>query len=367
VNEQSDVNLHSIPVCLMMIVRNEEAVLPRLIESVLPLISSWVIIDTGSTDKTPDIAQHLLGHLPGSLLHREWVNFGHNRTELIQQMPHDVDFALLLDADHVLEVDSVEDFFRELKENHSDNLLMLNVIDTPLTYAMPYMVRSGTAYRFVGSTHEYITSDSPISKSAPLESIRVRHLGDGGFKSDKLERDRELLERELREAGDSPRTRFYLGQTFEMLGSSELAIEHYSASATLATWDEEKYVATLRVGRLLKARGDSQNALSKFFAANEICPDRSESIYEIVKILQEMGGYKFAHRALNNAAYRSKQRILFLEPWITDFALPIEEAVVAWHVGHVSEAREKFTEILTKPGITPDLESLIKRNLEFCK
>lgn len=353
-------------ICLMMIVRNEEKTLPRLISSVLPVISSWVIIDTGSTDNTQEVAQSLLSHLPGKLLEKEWVNFGHNRSELVSEIPNDADFALLLDADHVLHLESEEDFFREVRKNNQDDCLMIEVVEEKFTCSMPYLIRSGPKYRFVGSTHEHLTADTALKKSQPLKSLQLNHIGDGGSKGDKFERDRYLLEQDLLNGGDNSRTRFYLGQTLESLGLQQEAVEQYTHCKNLSTWDEEKYIASLRIGRILQKSEDSNSALVEFFTAYEICPDRSEALYEIVKILQQMNGYKFAHRALNNAHYASKTRILFIETWTRDFSLPIEEAVIAWNVGHVQEAKEKFTAVLNKPGITPDLEALVLKNLEFC-
>ncbi|MGW8788902.1 glycosyltransferase, partial [Heyndrickxia sporothermodurans] len=43
-------------ICLSMIVKNEASVIRRCLDSVRPLIDTWVIIDTGSTDGTQDIA-----------------------------------------------------------------------------------------------------------------------------------------------------------------------------------------------------------------------------------------------------------------------------------------------------------------------
>ena len=39
-------------ICLNMIVKNESAIIIRLLESVIPLIDSYCICDTGSTDNT---------------------------------------------------------------------------------------------------------------------------------------------------------------------------------------------------------------------------------------------------------------------------------------------------------------------------
>ena len=40
---------------LCMIVKNEEHVIERALRSVLPHVDTWVIIDTGSTDRTKEL------------------------------------------------------------------------------------------------------------------------------------------------------------------------------------------------------------------------------------------------------------------------------------------------------------------------
>ena len=44
-------------ICLNMIVKNESKIITRLLKSVLPLIDSYCICDTGSTDNTIEIIQ----------------------------------------------------------------------------------------------------------------------------------------------------------------------------------------------------------------------------------------------------------------------------------------------------------------------
>jgi glycosyltransferase involved in cell wall biosynthesis len=68
---------------LCMIVRDEEAVIGRCLTSALPLIDTWTICDTGSTDATADLVAEVLAGVPGELHRRPWVDFGHNRSEAI--------------------------------------------------------------------------------------------------------------------------------------------------------------------------------------------------------------------------------------------------------------------------------------------
>ena len=42
-------------ICLCMIVKNEAGVIKRCLDSVRAIINTWVIVDTGSDDGTPEI------------------------------------------------------------------------------------------------------------------------------------------------------------------------------------------------------------------------------------------------------------------------------------------------------------------------
>src|SRR5947207_1266875 len=85
-----------------MIVKDEEDVIGRCIESVRGLIDAWVICDTGSTDATRERAMEALDGLPGDWHDRPWVDFGHNRSELMALARGRADYLLLLDADETV-------------------------------------------------------------------------------------------------------------------------------------------------------------------------------------------------------------------------------------------------------------------------
>src|SRR5215213_7941349 len=89
-------------ICLNMIVRNEATVIRRCLDSVRPLIDSWVIVDTGSTDGTQSIIREHLRDLPGELFERPWVDFGHNRNEALELGRGRAEYLFFIDADEVL-------------------------------------------------------------------------------------------------------------------------------------------------------------------------------------------------------------------------------------------------------------------------
>src|SRR5262245_40841050 len=86
-------------VCLSMIVKDEAHVIRRCLDSVRPLIDSWVIVDTGSTDGTQDIIRTHFADLPGELFERPWKDFAHNRTEALELARGRAGYVLVMDAD----------------------------------------------------------------------------------------------------------------------------------------------------------------------------------------------------------------------------------------------------------------------------
>src|SRR5437016_2494606 len=88
-------------ICLNMIVKNESHVIRHCIASVKPYISSWVIVDTGSTDGTQEIIRNELQDIPGTLYERPWVNFALNRNEALELAKTRADFLLFVDADEI--------------------------------------------------------------------------------------------------------------------------------------------------------------------------------------------------------------------------------------------------------------------------
>ena len=105
--EKIDVDLDKKPtICLVMIVKNESAVIRRCLDSVAKYINHWVIVDTGSTDGTQDIIKDHMDSLgiPGTLFKKEWKDYGTNRTESLQLAAGLCDYRLVIDADDVLEV-----------------------------------------------------------------------------------------------------------------------------------------------------------------------------------------------------------------------------------------------------------------------
>lgn len=124
-----------IRISLCMIVKNEEKVLDRCLASIFDLMDEIIIVDTGSTDRTKEIA----GKYTGRIYDFAWCDdFSKARNFAFEKAA--CDYIYSADADEVLDEENHEKF-RLLKEN-----LMPEVEIVQMYYGN--QLANGTVYNF---------------------------------------------------------------------------------------------------------------------------------------------------------------------------------------------------------------------------
>jgi tetratricopeptide (TPR) repeat protein len=345
---------------LAMIVRNESAVIARALNSVKDFVDVWTIIDTGSTDNTVEIIRNELDGIPGALYEREWVNFGHNRNELLDLARETADFLILLDADiEVRHLESVD--LRSLTCDSYDVHVTGGV-----EYFFPYIIKSNFGWRYVGATHEYLSAP-PQTKatSARLESVEFHHHGDGGSKAEKYTRDLALLEAALLESPNDPRTLFYLAQTRQNLGDFTGALSAYRSRIEAGGWEEEIFWSMYQIAEIYRLLGDWSMALSGYLLAWDYRPHRIEPLVRASMGLRELGAHQTAFAVLDRAKSTMDPggERLFVESWMYEWAFDFEWAINAWWVGHKEEARAIWNKLLERDDLPENYRTSVESNL----
>jgi glycosyltransferase involved in cell wall biosynthesis len=346
-------------ICLCMIVKDEAAVIERCLSSLEGLIDSWVICDTGSADGTQGLIEAALVGVPGELHERPWVDFGHNRSELMRLARGRADYLLLLDADMTVI------FEREgLGELGADSYMLRHAGE--LEYRIKRLVRGSRDWWYEGSTHEYLTTDGPETVEN-LDAIVVHHHADGGARADKFTRDRELLEGELLRDPNNARAVFYLGQTHRDLGDRARAIEFYERRALMGGWDEEVFYSLLQVGVLHGEAGDWPAAMLGLMRAWEQRPQRVEPLYELALGLRDRRLYRpafmFARRGLD---VPQPDDVLFVQPWVYRWGMLFEYSISAYWVGKHQAALGACDRLLKMRDLPEQHRAQTVENREFC-
>jgi glycosyltransferase involved in cell wall biosynthesis len=197
-------------ICLNMIVKNEAANIERCLAAAMPVIGSWVICDTGSTDDTPQrITCFFSGHgIPGELHRIPFHNFGEARNEaleLCRRSTLQFNYVLFADADMELVVGDAG--FADRLSAAAYHVQQRNVI----SYDNIRLLRRDAEARYVGVTHEYL---KVAEKSERLTDIWFIDHATGANRAGKYERDARLLEEDLVRDPADARNVFYLAQSY---------------------------------------------------------------------------------------------------------------------------------------------------------
>ena len=341
-------------IALAMIVRNESAVIERCLTSVLPLIDSWVICDTGSTDGTPDLIRSTLDGLPGKLHERPWVDFGHNRTELMELARGAADFLLLVDADMTVVQRA------PLRELTADAYLLRE--SGPLDSAVVRLVRGDSDWRYEGATHEYIAAEGQY-RIEELDELLIEHHAEVPARRDKLLRDVALLKRDLARPEAMRRALFYLGQTFRDLGRPDLAADYYRQRVEAGGSSEEVFYANFQEG-VLRLESDFEAAVAILLEAWEKRPTRAEPLFELARAyrLREYPAvaHMFASRGLR---IEYPDDVLLVHRHVYEWGLRLERALAASDLGRLEEARADLLALLREADLSRPTERFVSRTL----
>jgi predicted GH43/DUF377 family glycosyl hydrolase len=342
-------------IALCMIVRDEAAIVERCIASVADLVDTWVVCDTGSTDGTQDTIRSALADVPGTLHETAWVDFGHNRSELMALARGAADYLLLLDADMTVEHDGV------LPELAADAYLLRET--GSLDFGVPRLVRGDRRWWYDGATHEHIASDGRLEQHE-LPELRIVHHADGSARWEKLVRDVALLKRDIARDPDRPRPVFYLAQTYRDMGKRDLAIATYRRRVEMGGWDEEAFYANLQEG-IVRAEDDPAAATPVLLEAWERRPSRAEPLHELARLHRQRGEVSLAHLfASRGLEIPYPPDVLFVHRWTYEWGLRVERGLAATALGRLAEARADFEHLASDTALPEDITAFAVAQLE---
>ena len=323
-------------ICLNMIVKNESKIITRLFDSVLSIIDCYMICDTGSTDDTKEIIKSYFEskHIPGKIINEPFKNFAHNRNVALQNCIYMSDYILLLDADMVLDVRS----FKKTDLVH-DCYFVLQGSDA-FHYNNVRIVRNNGLFKYNGVTHEYV--DTPPNTgihTLDKTKIFINDIGDGGSKTNKYERDIELLTKGIEEEPQNrERYYFYLANSYFDLRKYDQAIENYKIRITLKGFDQEIWYSYYRIGFCYKEQGQIEKAIYTWLEGYNFFPLRIENLYEIVSHYRIIGKQilsMFYYDMAKNTQKKIKDKdsYLFLYNDVYTYKLEYEYSIIACYLG----------------------------------
>lgn len=370
------INPKKIPtICLNMIVKNESQIIIRLLESVLPLIDSYCICDTGSTDDTIHLISTFFQktEIQGKIIQEPFRDFGYNRTFALDSCAdiENSDYILLLDADMILWMNPKIPII-EFKEKLIGDAYLVSQGTSSFHYKNVRIVRNRIGFSYWGVTHEFAKAphDGILMSKIDENEFFISDIGDGGCKDDKIVRDIRLLTAGLETNPSNGRYTFYLANSYQDQGNNEKAIEFYKKRIEIGGWIEEIWHSHYSIGNCYKKLRQPEIAIIHWLEAYNKFPSRIENLYEIIRYYREKGNTNLAYMFFTLADYERKNApvwdYLFTQLDVYNFKIDYELTIIGYHCNrHHYDLNMTCMKVLTDNNSDKRMNDNVLSNYKF--
>jgi glycosyltransferase involved in cell wall biosynthesis/predicted TPR repeat methyltransferase len=290
-----------------MIVKNEEATLERCLASVRGLVDEINIVDTGSDDRTVEIAKRCGARVRSE----QWTgDFSHARN--ISLAMARADWVLILDADEVLAPEAARNIKAAVRSSKTTAYMMptRNYTDNhevggfmpndgafePARHCKGWvesrkirLFRRRPGIRFEGEIHEVVgPSVARSGGRIGFLDVVVHHFGHMANGEQLKRKFRNMLpsaEAKCRNQKDDYKAHYELGVIHAQLGDFEKAEERFRESIALRA---DFALARYDLGVLLSRTGREEQALAEFRVAAENDPDNPDALNNLADSLQRL-------------------------------------------------------------------------------
>ena len=209
-------------ISLCMIVKDEESTLGRCLDSVKDLVDEIIIVDTGSVDKTKEIARTYTD----KIYDFTWIdNFAAARNFSFEKAS--MDYILWLDADDVISESERKKFekFKELFPEEIDIIFMqystaYSSENTSISTRRERLIKRSINCKWIGAVHEVLDYDSKATKI--LVEIAITHKKEKEFSNRNIKIYEKIMENGEKLA---PRDLYHYGKELMAHGYIEKAID----------------------------------------------------------------------------------------------------------------------------------------------
>lgn len=276
-----------------MIVKNESEVLRRALDGVKNLCDEIVIVDTGSTDDTKQIAREYTD----KVFDFPWCDdFSAARNFALGKIT--TDYWLWLDADDILSprtASAISKFMRA-GANGADVIMLPYVLSTDgrgkptFSYYRERIMKTDGGFRWEGRVHEAVAPHGRIEKLP----YPVLHAKPSGRSNGSRNLD---IYRRAAARGDvfSPRETYYYARELYFNGDEGGARKEFERFLTMpGGFYVNKIDACVMLSRIYRQAGDSESALG--FAAYSFIygPPSGEACCELGELYFDKGDYATA-------------------------------------------------------------------------
>ena len=272
---------------LCMIVRDEEERLEQCLQSVKEAVDEIVIVDTGSKDRTKEIALRYTDSVYDDVWQDDFAA-ARNRAFSLASKP----FILWMDADDVIDAQEIPKLIR-LKQELNDQI---DAVMMPYHYAFSSdgkaslilererIVRRAAGFVFEGAVHEAMT----VMGNVIHADVVVRHTGTHGHKSNR--RNLAIYEKQIASGKKmTARDQYYYARELKNADQLEKAERAFAAFLEGNGWIENRIDAYIQRGECLQKLGRVSEAKRSLLLSFAEASPRAEALCALGACLMEEG------------------------------------------------------------------------------
>lgn len=279
-------------VSLCMIVKNEEAVLARCLESVKDAVDEIILVDTGSTDRTKAIAAEYTDKIFDFAWRDDFSaarNFSFSKATM--------EYAMWMDADDVLTKEDREAFiaFKEAIPSDADAVMMKynTAFDEEgkptFFYYRERLIKRSIPYTWKGRIHEAIVHSGRTMHT----EIAITHQS---VKKSYSDRNLKIYEKQIADGEElTPRDLFYYGRELYYHKHWDQAILVLTRFLNAKNgWLENNIEACKILSYCYGEKGDTAAAMDALTKSFQYDIPRAEICCELGRRLMQEGRYVLA-------------------------------------------------------------------------
>jgi glycosyltransferase involved in cell wall biosynthesis/Flp pilus assembly protein TadD len=354
-------------VSLCMIVRNEERFLPECLRSVADLVDETVVVDSGSTDRTREIAEGF----GARVIDFQWVDsFADARNESLRHATGN--WVLWMDADERLDAANRERLRALLAGLGSENAGYVMRQSSRLEAGHQAVVHvdqvrlfpnhPGLAWRY--RVHEQILPGlRALGASVRPTDIVIEHAGfaEATLQGPKVDRNWRLLQRELEEHPDDTFVLYNLGAVALTQGRLAEALAYFQQFLDRAEPDDNLLPKVhALVTRCRHQEGRRDLALQACQTGRAAFPQDAELLFWEAVLLHERGDLAGAESSLTQLlALPRGLNFTSADSGMQGYRARQFLAEVCWAQGRTEQAEAHLHQVLAEcPGFPPSLRLL---------
>jgi glycosyltransferase involved in cell wall biosynthesis len=349
---------------LTMMIKNEEKRIEVSFDSVKDICRTFVILDTGSTDRTLDVVRSYCAQHNITLHLREtpFVNFEKSRNDLLdfadEVLKHHY-FLLLFDCNDELRNKDELTKLCEAYKGEATGFYLRQQWWTGRSldnYFNTRMVLSHFGWRYHGVVHEVIMRSNDVNYILHNDIFRCENIilfQDRTHDDDKtmkrFRRDKDLLYTAYMQCPTEPRTLFYLAQTCGCLNQHQEAYNYYMLRLKYQGFGEEIYQSYYRLGNLARQLGHPWEEAQMFYLKAYAAGRRAEPLVALAEYYKDNNtlgekkpdwhmAYMFAKQACS-LAYPHQQS-LFIDKNVYLYKRWNLMGIIAYYVNRYKEGKD---------------------------